>query len=69
MYYIKTNMLKYKLNRTLPSLLFRKYYGFQTIKPEDYLINQRESSMVKTPHIATLQPLMGANQGDPLVTD
>ena len=37
--------------------------------PEDYLFNQRDSMLARTPHHKTLYPLANANQGDALISD
>ena len=42
---------------------------YRTLTPEDYLYNQRDSLLAKSPHKKTLYPLVNANQGDMLVSD
>jgi hypothetical protein len=38
--------------------LFKKIiFCFRTITPTDYLINQREAGLTRTPHVKTLYPL------------
>mgnify|MGYP006869344546 FL=1 len=45
------------------NLLRRTLFSFRTITPQDYLMNQRESGLTKTPHVKTLYPLEKNNHG------
>lgn len=53
----------------LKNLITRCLFRFRTMTPEDYLFNQRDAMLAKTPHTKVLQPLADANQGDALVSD
>lgn len=39
------------------NLIRRTLFTFRTITPQDYLMNQREAGLTKSPHVKTLYPL------------
>ena len=42
---------------------------YNTMTPEDYLFNQRDSMLAKVAHVKSLEPLDGANHGEALISD
>ena len=45
------------------ALLRRIIFNFRAITPQDYLMNQRESGLTRSPHVQTLYPLEKNNHG------
>lgn len=53
----------------LARIITRSARLYNTMAPEDYLFNQRDSMLARRPHKKTLLPLTGANHGEMLVSD
>ncbi len=47
----------YKGKKMNINLIKKIICSFRTITPQDYLMNQREAGLSKTPHVKTLYPL------------
>ena len=53
----------------LARIITKTRFLYNTMTPEDYLFNQRDSMLARTAHVKTLEPLDGANHGEALISD